>query len=125
GVRVASTVDGGRTVVEECQLEIGSFRDVTAELWPRSSRGLRKGRHELRVHNAGNVPAGVSVEPADLDGSCRVAVHPSRLVASPGQASSARVTVRPSRTLWFGTVETYSFPGSGVRGRWCRAPRRP
>jgi hypothetical protein len=109
GVRVVSTVDGDRKAVEECQLQIGSFRDVTAELWPKSSRGLRRGRHELRLRNDGNVPAGVSAEPADLDGSCRVAVQPSRLVVAPGQVANARVTVRPSRMLWFGAVETYSF----------------
>jgi hypothetical protein len=109
GVRVVSKVDPVRTVVDECRVDVGSFREVTAELWPRSSRGLRKARHEVRLRNEGNVPAGVSLEPAELDGSCRVTVQPGRVVVAPGQAASSRVTVRPSRTLWFGGVETYSF----------------
>src|SRR5215472_15884783 len=79
GVRAASTIDPGRAAVDECQLDVGSFREVSAELRPQSSRGRLKGRHELRLRNAGNVAAGVSLDAAELDGNCRVAVEPRQV----------------------------------------------
>jgi hypothetical protein len=109
GVRAVSTIEARRAAVEECQLEVGPFRDVAAELRPQSSRGRLKGRHELRLRNSGNVSAGVALDATELDGNCRVAVEPAQVALGPGQASHVRVTVRPSRTLWFGSAETFAF----------------
>src|SRR5262249_59238477 len=61
GVRVASVTDPSRTAVEECQVEIGPFQDVSAQLPPQRSRGRFRARHDVHVRNLGNAPADVTV----------------------------------------------------------------
>ena len=51
GVRAISTLDPGRSVVEEGDLEVGRVLELQAEIMPVSSRARWTGRHVVRFRN--------------------------------------------------------------------------
>src|SRR6266498_2584641 len=65
GVRIWSSEDHDSSVTEEGVLEVTAFADTIAELLPSTSRGSRRGVHEIAVDNRGNVP--LSAEIVALD----------------------------------------------------------
>ncbi|HXM54666.1 MAG TPA: hypothetical protein VOB72_04690, partial [Candidatus Dormibacteraeota bacterium] len=110
GFRVVSSVDPGRSSVEECELEIQAFSDVTAELRPRTSRGRMRGRHQLLIQNASNEPVEIALAARDVDGDCAVDVRPELMTVGPGRGRRARVRVKPSyRPLIGPAMESYAF----------------
>ncbi|MFD4814936.1 hypothetical protein ACFWNS_41030, partial [Streptomyces sp. NPDC058418] len=59
GIRVVPTSDQSATVVPEGRVTVAPFTEVTSELVPRSSNGVRRGTHQLAVDNRGNAPVTV------------------------------------------------------------------
>jgi hypothetical protein len=109
GIRAASVVDPERVTVEEGNLQIGAFTEVSAEMTPRTSRGRLSGRHEIRLRSDGNSPVRVSLKARDPEDALRLDLRPSALTLQPGRAARARLRVRPRRTIWSGTPEAHSF----------------
>src|SRR5437660_11918466 len=109
GVRVASKEDPQGSVTEEGTLEVGSFREVFGELMPRTSRGRSQGRHELAVHNRGNVRLNADLEASDADGSLRFRFSPAGLVTDPNTASFTKLSVRPIKRFLKGPPKTHPF----------------
>jgi len=109
GFRAASTVDPGRAVVEECELDVAAFRSAATDLVPHTSRGRFSGRHVLHLCNEGNVPLRVALSARDADDDCRITVEPSDVTVAPGQTMPTRLTVRPARRLWMGPIEHHAF----------------
>jgi hypothetical protein len=109
GVRVWSKEDPEGSTVQEGQLEVGSFVDTSAELLPRTSRGRRKGRHELAVDNRGNTPLNAGVSVVDPDELVTARVSPPTVVAPPGSAVFHRIEIIPKRRFLKGPAKTIPF----------------
>lgn len=67
GVRVVGSEDPDNAVVEEGEIDLLPFVDVTAKVTPRTSETKRKARHEVVVDNLGNAPVAVHLSAADPD----------------------------------------------------------
>src|SRR5919108_2241403 len=109
GFRVASTVEPGRSVVEECRVEIKPFVEIGGEVIPRRATGRFSAGHRLRVTNRGNAEANVSVRADVQDGDCRVSVPERPLLVPAGQRTTARIRVRPTTVQWQGSDEVHQY----------------
>jgi hypothetical protein len=108
-VRVSSGENPDATTVEEGVLEVRPFVDTFAELIPGTSRGRRRGVHEVAVDNRGNTPMNADIVAVDPSNELRFVVRPPIVVVGPGRAVLARVVVRPRRRFWRGEPRTRSF----------------
>src|SRR6266487_4233702 len=114
GIQAISSVVAALSVVEECQLTVTPFCEVSAKLRPRTSRGRLRGRHRLQVRSDGNAPVQVALNAREVDGDCRVEVRPSQLSLAAGQAAGATVTLRPNHMVWLGGSENHSFAAAAT-----------
>lgn len=109
GVRVRSREDAQASSVEEGYLHVNPFADTVAELLPGTSRGSTRGRHDVAVDNRGNTTIDAEIVPIDPANELRFQVRPPNVVAGPGNASMARLVVRPKRRFWRGQPKTRPF----------------
>ena len=109
GVRVWSKEDPEGSSVQEGELDVGGFIDTTAELLPRTSRGRRKGRHELAVDNRGNQTVQANVSVVDPDELVTARVEPATLVIPPGSAVFQTIVIVPKRRFLKGPAKTIPF----------------
>jgi hypothetical protein len=109
GVRVVSREDPEGMAVEEGSVVVGMFRETSAELVPRNSRGTFSGSHELAVDNNGNVPAEVFVRGTDPDAALRFRSRPPSLQIGPGRAGFVRVRVSARRLMLSGAPVSHPF----------------
>ena len=82
------------SVTAELDVTVKPFVSTTATIDPAISRGFRRARHVLRVHNDGNVAVAVELAADDPDRLLDVDVQPSTLELEPGSTGKARVGVR-------------------------------
>jgi hypothetical protein len=97
------------TVAPEGVVRVLPFTDTTAEIIPRTSKGRRRGKHELAVDNRGNVPITAEVVGGDPDNQLTVTPTPARLSVPPGQAMFTTVSVRNRKRYWTGPPVTRPF----------------
>jgi hypothetical protein len=96
-------------VAPEGVVRVMPFTDTTAEIIPRTSKGRRRGKHELAVDNRGNVPITAEVVGGDPDNQLTVTPSPARLSVPPGQAMFTTVSVRNRKRHWTGPPVTRPF----------------
>jgi hypothetical protein len=108
-VRAASLEDPDRPAVEEGALLVRPFADLVVELLPRTSSGVRRGRHEVAFDNYGNAPVTAVLGGADPDLMLSFRFEPPELVAEPGEAVFAQLRVKPRRPLWRGPPQARPF----------------
>ena len=109
GVRVQSKEDPAGSTVEEGSLEIAVFSDTGAELVPRTSRGSTRARHDLAVDNRGNAKLNATIQAEDPDKLLSFDVNPPSVVADPGTAAFARISVKPKQRFLRGPSKTRAF----------------
>jgi hypothetical protein len=109
GIRVLSREDPAGSVVEEGVVEVGAFRQTTAELTPRNSRALASGSHELAVDNRGNVSIEVTMTGGDPDQLLRVRPRPATMVVVPGAAGFSRIRARGRGLFLSGPPRSFPF----------------
>lgn len=109
GIRVASTEDPDRSVVEEGTIQVAPFSELFGELIPRVSKGRRKGTHDLALDNRSNHPVNVELVGYDQEDVLEVDVDPPQLQSEPGTAAFATVQVRPRERHWRGPAESRAF----------------
>lgn len=109
GIRVRSSEDPTDSVVEEGSITVLPAAATTAAIVPQTSRGSRRGRHDVTITNLGNVPAEVAVQPADPDQLLSFDVRPSRLSLEPGARGAVRLGVRPNETFFLGPPQSKPF----------------
>lgn len=109
GIRVRSREDPQASSVEEGVLNVNPFASTFAELLPGTSRGSRRGRHDVAVDNRGNTTVDAEIVPVDPTNELRFQVRPPSVVTQPGNAGIARLVVRPRRRFWRGAPKTRTF----------------
>lgn len=109
GVKVVSHEEPGSSLVEEGTVEVGTFVETTAELLPRTSRGRRRGSHELAVDNRGNTRINAKLSAADADQLLEFDLEPPGIVIEPGEATFAKIDVLPVERFWRGPPQTLPF----------------
>jgi hypothetical protein len=109
GVQVVSNEDPEGSVVEEGMLDISPYAELGAELTPRTSRGRRRGQHELVIDNRGSVPVVAHISGSDNDDALRFALSPASVQVPPGGVVPVEVEVRPVRRFWRGPDRTRPF----------------
>lgn len=125
GLRVLSREDPAGGSVDEGQVEVVPFVDLTAEILPRTSRGWSRASHRIAVDNRGNAAVGVTLVGADPDAALDVDLTPAAFLAAPGSATIGRARVSARDRLWRGAPRTLPFtvtlqpdagsvPGGGV-----------
>lgn len=100
GVRVVASEDDDQTTVEEAEVDLRSFVDVTAKLTPRNSEGKRKAHHQIVLDNRGNTAVDVEIEASDPDEHLAFEVRPR--TASVDAGATARVSVNVAARTPFG-----------------------
>ncbi|MEU8541349.1 hypothetical protein AB0C52_15390 [Streptomyces sp. NPDC048717] len=109
GVRVVPTSDHAEPVVPEGRVTVAPFIEITAELLPRGSHGVRRGAHKIAVDNRGNAPLTVGLTARSGTEHTRIVFDRPELSVEPGRAAFAGLRVRPGRLLWRGTPATHTF----------------
>ena len=109
GVKILPREDPTGTVVEEGEVEVGSFVDSFAEIIPRSGRGRRSARFEVAVDNRGNRRLNAQLSAVDDLGTLMYAFSTPGLLVDPGTAAFASVRVRPRATFLRGAPRSHVF----------------
>ena len=109
GVRAHSREDPGGSMVEEGQVEVGPFTEISAVVDPRTARGRRQGRYRLHVANLGNTSTGVAVHFVDPQDLLKFRVNRSTLVTEPGMAEEVKFSAQPRKGFWRGPEQTRQF----------------
>ncbi|HMC08696.1 MAG TPA: hypothetical protein VKL22_05190 [Actinomycetota bacterium] len=109
GVKVVSKEDPEGSVTEEGTLEVAPFRDLGAELIPRTARGRTDARYELAVDNRGNQTLNADLAAVDPNDNLRFRFSPPALGADPNTAVFSKLTVRPAKRFLRGVPKTHTF----------------
>jgi hypothetical protein len=116
GVRAVSTLDAGRSVVEEGDLEVGRILDLQATIRPVTSRGRWFGNHQVTYTNWGNSAVHLRLSASDKDGQLGFRVTPEQVSVPVGGSARARVRVRPVKPALRGTPAHRPFQVIGESG---------
>lgn len=108
-VKVSSREDPMASAAEEGALQVGAYHDLTAELIPRTSRGSRRGRHNLVIDNRGNAVVPLNVAVFDPDQLIMGLPSPSAIEAPPGTATFVKLLIKPTKRTLMGPSATRPF----------------
>ena len=117
GVRVRPAADPAGSTVEEGRVTVTPFTVAAADIAPQTSRGSRRGRHEVTVANRGNAPVEVVVSAVDPDRRLRLAVQPERAVVAPEAQGTFSVGVEADDPFLFGPGRPRPFVVNVEPGR--------
>ncbi|MEV6199535.1 hypothetical protein AB0M64_06140 [Streptomyces sp. NPDC051771] len=109
GIRVVPTSDHTEPVVPEGLVAVAPFTEVTAELVPRGSHGVLRGRHKIAVDNRGNAPLTVALSARSGTERTGITFTRPELTVEPGRAAFAELRVKPAKRLWRGTPVVHTF----------------
>ena len=93
GVRVVGSQDPENSVVEEGEVVLLPFVDVTGKLTPRTSEAKRKAKHEIVLDNKGNTPVSVTLSVSDPDEQLAFGLHDSLVTVEAGQSAHVPLKV--------------------------------
>jgi beta-lactam-binding protein with PASTA domain len=86
----------------DATLVIEPFHTLEARARPQRRRGRVRASFEIEIRNGGNADATVAMTAADSDDACTIRLDPPAVRVAPGGRATARLRVRPHRTLWWG-----------------------
>ncbi|HUP86532.1 MAG TPA: hypothetical protein VM143_12760 [Acidimicrobiales bacterium] len=93
GVRVVGSEDPDNPVVEEGQVDLERFVDVTGKVTPRTSETKRKARHDLVLDNKGNAPVEVVISASDPDEQLAFDLKESAVTVAAGHTHHVPIKV--------------------------------
>jgi hypothetical protein len=97
GVRVVGSQDPDNPVVEEGEVDLLPFVDVTGKLTPRTSETKRKAKHEIILDNKGNTPVAVTLSVSDPDEQLAFGLHESLVTVEAGQSTHVPLKVAANK----------------------------
>jgi len=106
GVRARSQEDPTFSVVEEGVVDVAPYSELGATLVPQTVETSGSARARVRLVNAGNMPAALSIRVEDPDEALVATATPPSLLLGAGQEAQVQVALRP-------------------RERFLRGPTRP
>jgi hypothetical protein len=106
---VESREDAGTIVVENGTINVGGFRDLVAEVVPRSSRGRRSARHDVIIENKGNARISASLSAVDPSNLLVFSFDPAGIAADSGTTTYSRVRVASRKRSFSGPASTHPF----------------
>lgn len=107
GVRAISTLHPGLQGGADGTLSVGAFRELDAELVPRTTRGRFRTVHAVRLSNEGNLVEPVALQASDPEGLLRFGLPSGEVPVQPGTAQ-VDVTVQAPRRV-IGRPQSYPF----------------
>ncbi|GHJ45258.1 hypothetical protein Cs7R123_26000 [Catellatospora sp. TT07R-123] len=109
GVRVEPQEDVAGTTVEEGVLTVAPYADLQVDVVPFTTKGWRRGRHEVTMVNRGNAPVTVHSGATDPNAALDLVVVPAEQQIAPGTAARAQIQARARGILWRGASQTMPF----------------
>ena len=109
GVRFTSAEDPQASWVEEGTVNVEPFTDVRAILRPTTSKGRRRGKHQLDVENLGNTPLDTEVQLADPDNQLGFKLNRPRFMALAGTSTLVRIAAIPRKRFMRGPDKNNPF----------------
>ena len=101
-VEAVSRASGDVVARAQATLVIEPFRELVAEARPQRRRSRRTARFDLALVNRGNAPVDMTLSAEDAEGACATRVEKPALRVAPGERGTARLRVKPRRTIWWG-----------------------
>jgi hypothetical protein len=109
GLKVISKEDPQHSAFGNGLLDIGAYRDLTAQIVPHTSHARRSAEHRLTIVNMGNEPVGATLAARDPDDLLAFEIDPQALTVEPGTTGSAVVRVQARNTLVRGREQPRPF----------------
>jgi len=109
GVRFTSAEDPQASWVEEGTVNVEPFTDLRAILRPTTSKGRRRGKHQLDVENLGNIPLDTQIQPTDPDNQLRFKLNRPRFMALAGTSTLVRIVAVPRKRFMRGPDKNNPF----------------
>jgi hypothetical protein len=125
GVRVVASEDQDLTTVEEGEVDLRPFVDVSAKLTPRTTESKRKSHHQVIVDNRGNSTVEAEVEAGDPDEHLAFEVRPRVVSVEGGQTARASTVRSRSRSTWAPVNRRSCSTAPWSRSRPCPSSSSP
>ena len=109
GVRVRSQEDPRFSVVEEGVVDVEPFTELGATVVPQTVESSGSARSRVRLVNAGNVAAGLSMRVEDPDEALTATVSPASMQLLPGQEGTSQVALRPRERFLRGPTRSRPY----------------
>jgi hypothetical protein len=109
GVRFTSAEDPQASWVEEGTVNVEPFTDMRAVLRPTTSKGRRRGKHQLDVENLGNIPLDTEIQPTDPENRLRFKLNRPRFMALAGTSTLVRIVAVPRKRFMRGPDKNNPF----------------
>lgn len=108
-VRVLPVERPELVTVPEGTVYIGPFQMLRGWLAPQRRRGWRSGRFWVVLHNQGNTPFAVGLEPADPAEELKFRLDEQQPALEPGEQREVRLRARARKLHWFGKPPSKPF----------------
>lgn len=106
---IVAASDPSGSVVQGASIEIEPFDDLSATAQGTTNlSGKREGVLPIKLRNLGNRPVTVSLQATDAGGAMTWLSAPS-VALEPGAESTVWATIRPQRSMLFGTPRVHPF----------------
>lgn len=109
GVRVVASEDQDLTTVEEGEVDLRPFVDVSAKLTPRTTESKRKSHHQVIVDNRGNAAVEAEIDAGDPDEHLAFEVRPRVVSVEGGQTARVSINVAARSEFARGQVKHRPF----------------
>ncbi|WP_344926146.1 hydrolytic protein [Saccharopolyspora gregorii] len=108
-VRVTPVERPELVAVPETTVHVEPFQQLRAWLAPQRRRAWRTGRFHVVLHNQGNTPIDVPLEPGDAAEELRFRLEESRPRVEPDEQVEVRLRARAAKLIWFGAPARTPF----------------
>jgi PASTA domain len=106
-VEAVSRSRGAVVARAEATLVIEPYYELAAAARPQRRRSRRGGRFTVDLVSRGNAPATLSLAAEDAGDACTTRFDDPTVRIAPGGRATARLRVRPRRTIWWGRPEEH------------------
>ncbi|MGH9136342.1 MAG: carboxypeptidase regulatory-like domain-containing protein [Acidimicrobiales bacterium] len=107
-IEVSSSADPSDVEYVAFSIDVSSRADVVVQLEPERTNGVRRGKLQAVVLNAGNMPVELAFTAADQERALSFQFEPAVVQVPPSGSAASQVSIR-TRMRWFGTASDVGF----------------